>query len=219
MPEPMMPPDDELLAFMRGELAPAAEQSLLARARKDAGLLQQLDCLRAAAGDAYTEAARADDTAAFARLQARAAAARPTSVEGNAGWWRTLGDWLRAYALPVQGALATIAVALAVALAGTLTRTAPNPYASPSAVRGSTESCLVIQVRFKPGVREDQIGMWLTEYNASIIAGPYASGVYKIRLPDAGTLQQFSRDPQAAALTGQFQQSPGCRKDAGSSSG
>jgi hypothetical protein len=89
--------------------------------------MQQLDCLRAAAGDAFAEAARADDATVFARLQIRVAAARPTGAAGKAEWWRTFGDWLRAYALPVQGALATAVVALAVALAGTVTWRTSNP--------------------------------------------------------------------------------------------
>lgn len=219
MPEPMMPPEDEVLAFMRGELAPDAAQRLLTRARGDAKLMRQLEYLRAAAGDAFADAARADDAAAFARLQARIAVARPKPAAGSAGWLRTLGEWLRTYALPVQGALATVAVALAVALAGTLTRTAPNPSTSQSMLRGPTESCLVVGVLFKAGVREDQIGMWLTEYNASIVSGPDAAGVYKIRLPDAGTFQQFIHDPQATALAGKLQLIPGCAKPASQNSG
>lgn len=218
MSEPLMPPDDELLAFMRGELAPDAEQALLARARGDANLMRELECLRAAAGDAFADAAHANDAAAFARLRARMAAARPTPATINVASWRALGDWLRAHALPVQGALATVAVALAVALAGALTRTAPNSSITEPVMRGPVESCLMVGVRFKAGVREDQIGMWLTEYSASIVSGPDTTGIYKIRLPDTGTLQQFIHDPQAATLAGKLQQPPGCtRSDSRSS--
>lgn len=209
MSDPMMPPDDELLAFVRGELAPEAEQQLLARTHTDAALMRRLDDLRVASGEAFADAAKASDAAAFARMQTRiAATTRPQT--GNASLWRTLGDWLRSYAMPVQGALAALVLALAVTLAGTLTWGTSNRSTSPAMVRGPMESCLVVDVRFKAGVREDQVGMWLTEYNASFIDGPNTLGIYKIRLPNADALTQFIHDPQAANLAEGVQQNPGC---------
>lgn len=210
MTEPVMPPEDELLAFMRGELDADAERRLLERASVDPALRMQLAHLRMAAGEALADGAKATDAEAFARLQDLIAAARTKSAERGAGFMAACSSWLRAHSLALQGALAVLVVAQAVVLAGILMRHTPTVPTSPALVRGGTQDCLIVNVRFKAGVREDQIGNWLVQYGATIVSGPTVAGLYQIRLPDARSLREFVTDPQAQALAEAIQPPPGC---------
>lgn len=211
MTEPAESPRDELLAFIRGDLTPDAERRLLARVRRDADLQRQLRCLQAAAGEALADHATRGDAEAFARLQARlAASSRPRPAREQASAWSTMAAWLRAHSLVLQSALAVLVIAQAVGLTAILSHRSPGEVTAPAMVRGSVSNCLTVSVRFKTGVREDQIGQWLVQYGATITAGPTAAGFYQIQLPDRRTLNGFVRDPQAQALAEAVQPAPGC---------
>lgn len=212
MTEPVMPPDDELLAFIRGELTPDAERQLLARIKGDAELRRQLECLRAAAGEAFAGHAKLDDAEAFERLQTRLAAAAKVDGKRSESTGSIIVAWLRTHSLALQGALAVLVIAQAVGLATIMTSRGPSHIAEPAMVRGGAASCLTVSIRFKAGVREDQIGQWLVQYNATIVSGPTPSGLYQVRLPDPGTLHEFASDPQARNLAEIIQPTAGCKK-------
>jgi anti-sigma factor RsiW len=90
-------------------------------------------------------------------------------------WWRRL--WT------VREARAVLAVALVEAAALAALLVAWTPRVSPFRTLGTSQPAHV-QVVFHPEATEAQMRSLLRRYGATVVAGPGAGGVYRLRLPE-----------------------------------
>ncbi|MFJ7437790.1 hypothetical protein ACIQW5_09060 [Methylorubrum thiocyanatum] len=184
--------DDLLLPWhATGRLDPAAGARIEAALARDPELARRLDLVRAERDEtvAVNEALGAPSSKARDDLFARIDADLAARERGPRGWLRRMGEALAALSPPMLAGSAIAACALLLLQAGLLTgawlggpaatyETASHGGGSPSA--GGT----FLLVAFAPTATAAQITEALGETGLSVVDGPRAGGIYRLRLPD-----------------------------------
>jgi anti-sigma factor RsiW len=150
---------------------------------------RQLDLVRAERDEAVAvnEAMGAPSAGAAARLMAGLATARPAWAAQRAvqGW----AEHVRGlFVAPTAGAVRWAAIAVAVLVAvqavtiASLLNERAGTYQTASGGQAAAEAGIAVLVVFADGARAAAIADLLAELDASIVDGPRAGGVYKVRL-------------------------------------
>ena len=207
-----------LLGYMRGELTPAQHATLVERLDREAALRDELESLYAVAALAQDRRVEASADASFARLNAAlnlqpdpAAQDRPRSqaTAERISWLAQIRRWLDAHSMVLQPAL----IALVLVQAGVIVHFVDRPAGSTAptgVVRGSALPCGDLWVTFKGEIPEQTLRSWLTQYGATIVAGPDGSGRYRIRLPDEDSRAALLHAGDTAQLTLRIDAPDGC---------
>lgn len=131
----------------------------------------------------------------WSRLAERIAPAphrRAAAQDPPLGWAARLREWLQARAMPALATACVLLVAQAV-LIGTLVRQEATYEAAGAGapVEGAVPG-LLLHVAVRPGITELQLRGALRRFDASIVQGPSALGIYTLRVTD-GTGQGDAR--------------------------
>jgi anti-sigma factor RsiW len=173
--------------YATGRLGPSDQARVEAYLAIHPEMARQLDLVRAERDEAVAgnEALGWPSAAATERLMAALPTARP-----GRGPLQALRDALRRvgglFVVPATGTVRWAAVAAAVLIGvqavaiATLVSQRPGPYRTASGAH--TGDGIVLLVTFADDARATAISQLLADFDASIVDGPRAGGVYKIRL-------------------------------------
>ncbi|MBS7698811.1 MULTISPECIES: hypothetical protein [unclassified Chelatococcus] len=193
-PEPI----EALLPWYAAGTLDAAETAAVEKAlANDAGLRAQLALIREDQSETIhaAESITAPSTRMAGKLFA-AIDAEPTPAvvrrpAGKGSWLEQLGIWIGALT-PRKLAFAALSAAALVALQAGIVAAlmaARTPGASYEVASGPGSTAAVgssVLVAFEPTARLDQITALLGELNASIVEGPRAGGLFRVRFADGG---------------------------------
>jgi len=175
---------DELLAwYANGTLdgperaRVAAHLAECARCREELSFLTTL-AASVRAADESGEPVEAGAELGLRRLLREVRQSAPKAASARRRWWR-----------PALAAAAILIIAVQGVVIGRLYQ--QTTYLQPLGGPGAAGA--VLQVRFDPGARESQIRAALRSVDATLIGGPGALGVYRVRLGGVGA------DPPAVA--------------------
>ncbi|CAN1561315.1 hypothetical protein MCEMSEM23_02678 [Rhabdaerophilaceae bacterium] len=184
--------DDLLPFYATGKLAAHETRAIEAALLHDAELARKLESVREEMGEVIlsNEAICAPSSRAFDALMAGIAAEPKRGAQAleavKRGIFERLGALISAlsprtlgYATVAFGALIAVQ---AVVLTGAVNTGAPGGSSYRTA--SSVESGTFVLVAFAPEARADAVSRVLKAQNASIVEGPRASGLYRVRIGD-----------------------------------
>jgi len=190
--DPARDEDDLLLPWhATGRIDPAAGARIEAALARDPELARRLDLVRAERDGtvAVNEALGAPSPKARDTLFARIDADLAVRERGPRGWIRRIGEALASLSPPMLAGSALAACALLLLQAGLLTGTwlggSTATYETASLGEGGPSAGgSYLLVAFAPTATAAQITEALVETGLSVVDGPRAGGIYRLRLPD-----------------------------------
>jgi anti-sigma-K factor RskA len=187
-------PIEALLPWYATGKITAADRTLVEAAlRKDAELVRQLDIIREEMGHVahLNESLRAPSTRSFEKVmtgiaaEPRKPALLTVARRGLLSW---LGNSMMAFSPRTLAFAACTAVAViavqTIMLSGLVGQGSGGKYETASAPTVSVLAGNYAMVEFVSTAQASQIAAFLKQFNATIVDGPRASGLYRIRIGD-----------------------------------
>jgi len=213
--------DDEILAYVTGQLPGEQRAAFEARLAQDVRLRDEVEILVAAADIVTEQRVQSTADASYARAAATLGLPVPSVTPDEprrlappprSTWLARLTDWWNSHAGLVQPALVALLLVQSGVIVHYMTQADDSRAIDGEVIqlRGSAMSCNGVWLSPQPDVDLHALMSWVLQYGGSIVSGPDTRGRLRIDFPDQTSYQGFVQDSVARKLAGQIEQVAPC---------